>query len=434
MTELLRATILHTTANPFRTEGALAFHADGGLLIRDGRIAACGDFGSVAEPGIPVTDLRGGYLLPGFIDTHLHFPQLRIIGGLGHQLLDWLEQHALPEESRMADLQHAQRIAKAFTRQLAAHGTTTALVFGAHFAPATAELFTAAASAGLRLIGGMVMADRLLRPELHQTPESAYRDGTQLIRQFHRQGRLLYAVTPRFALANSEAMLEVCQTLVGEHEGLRIQSHLNENPREIEAVAGLFPWASDYFAVYERYGLCGPLAVMAHNIHPGAGELARLAATRTSVAHCPGSNSALGSGIFPLRRHLDAGVHFALGTDVGGGLGFGMPKEALQAYLVQRLAPEGELLSPAHLLYLATLAGAESLGLTELTGNFVPGKAADLVYLRPPAESALAASLELADSPSRILACLITQAGAESVRQVRVDGQVIHEGGMNDSR
>lgn len=428
MTELLRATILHSTANPFRQTDSLAFHADGGLLIRDGYIAACGDFAALQQPGIPVTDLRPGYLLPGFIDTHVHFPQLRILGGLGHQLLDWLEQHALPEEARMADLPLAARIAQAFTRHLAAHGTTTALAFGAHFAPATAELFLAAQHTGLRLISGMVLADRLLRPDLHQTPAAAYQECTGLIRQFHQQGRLLYAVTPRFALANSEAMLEVCQALVRENPGLRIQSHLNENPDEIATVARLFPWAADYFAVYERYGLCGPLTVMAHNVHPQPRELASLAQTRTSIAHCPCSNSALGSGVFPLHRHLGAGVHFALGTDVGGGIGFGMPKEALAAYLVQRVGPEPHLLDPAHLLYLATLAGAEALGLAELTGNFVAGKVADLVHLRPPPDSPLAASLELAETPERILAALFTQAGPESVRQVRVDGAIIYSG------
>ena len=426
MTEILRATILHARSNPFRTEGALAHHDDGGLLIRDGRIAACGDFALVrkANPEAVVHDMRGGYLLPGFVDTHVHFPQLRVIGGLGRSLLDWLEHHALPEEARMAEVTHATRIARGFTSALAAHGTTTALVFGAHFSAATAELFEAAA--GLRILSGMVLSDRLLRPELHQTPQAAYRDSTQLIRRYHGHGRLLYAVTPRFALSTSEAMLEVCQTLMRENEGVRVQSHLNENAIEIAEVARLFPWASDYFDVYERYGLCGPRAVMAHNVHPHARELERLAGTRTSIAHCPCSNSALGSGMFPIRRHLAAGVHVALGTDVGGGTGFGMPKEALQAYLMQRLTPDGLPLDPAALLYLATLAGAEAVGLEELTGNFETGKAADLLYLRPPAGGPLAFSLEVADSAERILAALFTQAGPESVREVRVDGEIVH--------
>ena len=278
----------------------------------------------------------------------------------------------------------------------------------------------------------MVLSDRLLRTELHQSPESAYQDSTALIRRFHRRGRLLYAVTPRFALSASEAILEVCQTLMKENEGVRFQTHLNEDSLEIQHVARLFPWAPDYFAVYERYSLRGPRAVMAHNVHPGTGELERLAATKTSISHCPCSNAALGSGFFPMRRHLKAGVHFALGTDVGGGTGFGMPKEALQMYLAQRLAPEGLLVGPAMLLYLATLAGAEAVGLAEVTGNFETGKAADCVYLKPPAGSPFEYSLELAESPEQILAAIFTQAGQESVREVRVDGETVYRADLHD--
>ena len=423
MTELLRAPILHS-----RSAEALVFHEDGGLLIEGSRIVQCGDFTAIREQhrDVAVRDLRGGYLLPGFVDTHIHFPQLRVIGGLGRSLLDWLEQHALPEEALMADVAHATRIAQGFTRALAAHGTTTALVFGAHFASATAELFSAAAASGLRVMSGMVLSDRLLRPDLHQTPEAAYRESSQLIARFHGQGRLHYAVTPRFALSASEAMLEVCQTLVGENEDVRVQSHLNENALEIAEVKRLFPWARDYFSVYERYGLCGPLAVMAHNVHPTMHELECLGGTRTSVAHCPCSNAALGSGLFPFARHQAAGVHVALGTDVGGGTGFGMPKEALQAYLLQRVMPDGALLDPGRLLYLTTLAGAEALGLGGVTGNFQAGKAADFVYVKAPAASPLAYSLVLADTAERILAAIFTQAGAESIHEVQVDGEVVH--------
>jgi len=421
VTELLRATIAHTPA------GNLVYHEDGGLLIRDGRIGACGDFTAVRRqhPDAAVTDLRGGFLLPGFVDTHIHFPQLRVIGGLGRQLLDWLEHHALPEEARMADVNHATRIAKGFTQALASYGTTTALVFGAHFSGATLALFEAAS--GLRILSGLVLSDRTLRPELHQTPEAAYRESTELIRRYHGKGRLRYAVTPRFALSTSEAMLEVCQTLMRENDRVLLQSHLNENKQEINEVARMFPWAPDYFGVYERYGLCGDRAVMAHNVHPTVFELERLAGTKTSVAHCPCSNAMLGSGIFPMRRHRNAGVHFALGTDVGAGTGFGMPKEALQAYMTQRLSPDGLLLDPAQLLYRMTLAGAEALGLQAETGSLEPGKAADVVYLRPPINSPLAFSLEEKEDASGVLAALLTQAGPETVRWVRVEGMLVRE-------
>jgi guanine deaminase len=426
--ELLRAHLFHTPRNPFRSDKGLESYADGGLLVRDGKVVACGEYSEIhaAYPEAPTTDLRGGFLLPGFVDTHIHFPQLHVLGGLGRQLLDWLEYVALPEEARMAESAYACQTARAFVNALAAHGTTTALVFGAHFAGATASLFEAAEKFGLRIVSGMVLSDRRLRPELHQLPADAYRESTDLIRRFHGKGRLLYAVTPRFALSASEAMLEVCQTLLRENPRVRFQTHLNENRQEIAEVAQLFPWASDYLNVYERFQLGGRGAVMAHNVHPSDSEVERLAASGTAVSHCPCSNAALGSGLFPLRRHIAAGVKCALGTDVGGGTGFGMLKEGLQAYLLQRLAPDGVLLSPGHLLYLATRAGAEALGLDEEIGDFSPGKAADLVYLRPPEGSPLAAVIEQARDTDRILAALFTLGGAESVREVRVEGAAVY--------
>jgi len=428
--ELLRAPLFHTPRNPFLEDRALESHEDGGLLIRNGRIVASGDFETIraANPEAITTDLRGGFLLPGLIDTHVHFPQLRVLGSLGRSLLDWLDACALPEEARMSGESYARETAKGFVHALASHGTTTALVFGAHFAAATAALFEAGRVSGLRIASGLVMSDRRLHPELHQTPEAAYHDCNELIRCFHGRGRLLYAVTPRFALSASEAMLEVCQTLLKEHDGLRFQTHLNENPQEIAEVARLFTWAKDYLAVYERYGLGGRRAVMAHNVHPTASEIDRLASDGTTIAHCPCSNAALGSGLFAMKRHLKAGVRVALGTDVGGGTGFGMLKEALQAYLLQRVAPEGAMLDAAQMLYLATRAGAEALGLEHETGDFETGKFADIVYIRPPENTPLAAVLERVESPEQALAAIFTLAGSESVREVRVGGSIVYKG------
>lgn len=429
--QIFRAALLHTPANPFRTEQALVTHEDGGLLVHRGRIVASGDFASVRarDPDAHVVDWRGAFLLPGFVDTHVHFPQLRIIGSLGRTLLDWLEQVALPEEARMADRRYASDTANAFVHALASHGTTTAMVFGAHFAEATAALFDAAAQSGVRVVSGLVVSDRLLRPELHQSPDDAYRDSVELIRKFHRHGRLLYAVTPRFALSTTEAMLEMCQALSREHEGLRFQTHINESIAEISEVSRLFPWATDYLGVYDRYGFGGTGAVMAHNVHASDGELERLASARTAVAHCPCSNAALGSGLFPMRRHIDAGVRVALGTNVGGGTGFGLLKEGLQAYLMQRVATDGFPLTPSQLLYLATLAGAEALGLDAEIGDFRAGKAADFVCLRPAGGTPFAAALERAESLEQALAKLFTLGDAAAIHEVRIEGTVVYQAG-----
>ena len=433
--QLLRATLFHTPRNPFVSEGALEAHADGGLVIANGRVVACGDYAALRKqyPDTTVRDLRGGFILPGLVDTHIHYPQVRVLGSLGLGLLDWLQKYALPEEARMANTDYARAVANEFVNALAANGTTTALVFGAHFESATAILFETAAQLGLRIASGLVVSDRMLRDELHQTPEAAYRTSKELIRRFHGKGRLLYAVTPRFALSTSEAMLEICQTLMREHPEVRFQTHLNENPQEIAQVQKLFPSAKDYTAVYERYQLIDERSVVAHNLHPNAGELQRLADNQATVAHCPCSNAALGSGWFPLRRHLRAGVRIALGTDVGGGTGFSLFKEALQAYMLQRLAPEGFLLEPAHLLYLATRAGAEALGLDDTIGDFTPGKAADFVYVKPPANSPLTAVAANGASPERLLASIFTLAGADSIREVNVEGAPVYSNHADDS-
>jgi guanine deaminase len=423
--EILRAGVFHTPG--WNTLIALT---DGGLVVEDGRVAACGEYASVRTlyPDAEVTDRRGGFILPGFVDTHVHYPQVRILGGLGYSLLDWLERLTLPEEARLADTVYATAIAGEFVRALASHGTTTALVFGSHFAAATAALFEAAQSAGLRIFSGLVLSDRGLRPELHQTPEAAYRESKALAARFHGRGRLGYAVTPRFALSASEPVLEVCQTLMEETEGLRFTTHINENEAEIEEVARLFPWAEDYLGVYERYGLIGEASLLAHNVHASDDALQRLSEHGASVAHCPCSNAALGSGVFPMQRHLKNGVHFALGTDVGAGTGFGMMKEALQAYLQQRVAAKPMTLSPGNMLYLATRAGAEALGLEDETGDFGAGKSADFVYVKPADRSVLAGVLKRAESMEQVLAGLFTMAGAESIREVRVAGEaVVHD-------
>ncbi len=422
--QILRATLFHTPRNPFRVPGALRFHEDGALLITDGRIAACGDYADVRQAGPEASerDLRGGVLLPGFVDTHIHYPQVRILGCLGQGLLEWLRRYTLPEEAKFTDLDYARVIAVEFVRALAAHGTTTALVFGSHFAPATSALFEAAKSSGLRIVSGLVLSDRMLLPELHQPPDCAYRDSTRLIREFHGAGRLLYAVTPRFALSSSDAMLQVCGTLLRENPGVRFQTHLNETAPEVKEVARLFPRDADYFAVYERHGLAGRHSVFAHSVRSSDAELDRMAAHGCSAAHCPASNAALGSGFFPMRRHLARGVHFALGTDVGGGTGFGMLKEGLQAYLLQRLAPEGYPLGAEHLLYLATGAGAEALGLENEIGDFSAGKSADLVYVRAPETSSLAAVMRNAPSPEHLLSAIFTLADPSCIREVWVEG------------
>jgi guanine deaminase len=425
---VVRGHVLHTPRNPFLGESALESFQDGAVAFdAEGRILATGTFSEVrrAHGDAQLEDAQGVLLLPGLIDTHVHFPQIAIIGAMGMQLLDWLESRTLPEEARMVDDRVARETARLFLRALAAHGTTSALVFGSHFPSAQEIFFQEAKSSGLRIASGLVVSDRELRPELHLTPEQALTATESLIDRWHGKGRLRYAITPRFAVSCSEEMLGACEAALGEHEGVLMTSHINENAAEIETVSRLFPWAGDYLGTYERFSLVGPRSVFAHNVHASDSELTRLAHAGASVAHCASSNAFLGSGLFPMRRHLENGVRIALGTDIGAGTSFSMFNEGLSAYEAQRLQDDGQRLGPVELLYLATRAGAQALGLDDEVGDLQPGKSADLIAIRPPPDSILEAVLESETTPESQLGAIFALARDESIEQVRVAGTVV---------
>lgn len=424
MLTLFRGRLFHTPRNPFAEVGALEVLADGAVAVEGGRVAAIGHAAEL-QRRFPEAALRGdpeSYLLPGFIDTHVHYPQGRVIGAMGLTLLDWLRERTLPEEARLADEGYARTVAARFLRSLVQNGTTTALVFGSHFVGAQEALFTEAERVGVRVTSGLVLADRLLLPALHADPETCYRASEALLKRWHGRARLRYALTPRFALSCSEGLLEATGALLEVYPEVWFHTHLNESPDEIRTVAELFPWAGDYLETYERFGLVGERAVFAHNVHVTDAELQRLAAAGSAVAHCPSSNMFIGSGLFPLRRHLAHGVKVALGSDVGGGTGFSLLKEGLMAYQGQMLLQGGVPLGPAHLLYLATRAGALALGLDDL-GDLRPGQQADFVLIKPPPGSTLEEVLEHSPSAEASLGALFTLAREESIREVYVAGE-----------
>jgi guanine deaminase len=420
---LFRAQVLDTPDDPFRG-GALRADADAGLLVVDGMIVERGPYADVRREhrDETVVDLGAGLLLPGLVDTHVHYPQMRAIGALGMPLLEWLDRCALPEEAKLADVGYAREVAGEFVASLVDSGTTTALVFGSHFAPAVDVLFERATERGLRVTCGLVVGDRLLRPELHTTAQRAYDEGRELARRWHRHGRNRYAVTPRFSLSCTDELLAACAALGNDTAGSWFTSHINENRAEIAKVQELF--GCGYLDSYDRHGLVGPRSVFAHNVHPSDAELKLLAARGATVAHCPTSNAALGSGLFPLDRHLAFGVPVALGCDVGAGTGFCLFKEGLQAYFLQQLrGPEGVPLTSAHLLHLATSAGAAGLGLRDQIGDLDVGRRFDAVWLAPRPGSPLDIGLRHADGPEDALAKAFALATVDDVRGVWVDGQ-----------
>ena len=426
---LFRAAVLDTPHSPF-AGGALRTEEDCGLLVEHGVITARGPFPRVSRdhPGEEVLDLREGLVLPGLVDTHVHFPQVRVIGGLGLPLLDWLEQRALPEELRLSDVDVARGVARDFVTGLVDAGTTTALVFGSHFPAAVDVMFEAAATWGLRVTTGLVTSDRGLPDPLLTTPERAHEESVGLAARWHGKGRLRYAVMPRFALSAGDAMLASCAATLADLDGAWFTSHVNENLREIDEVAALFGGAS-YVDTYDRHGLVTRRSVLAHDVHPTDPELATLAERGASVAHCPTSNAALGSGLFPLRRHVEAGVRVALGSDVGAGTGFSMLKEGLQAYFVQRLlGDEGLPLTAAHLLWLCTAAGADALGLGDEVGDLSVGRQFDAIWLLPEPGDPLAVGLRNATSAEDALAKVFALGTTSDVGGVWVGGDQIAAG------
>lgn len=422
--KLYRASLAHTPRNPFSHPDALETFKDGGLLVDRDKILELGEFSNVQTkyPNAKVVDCTGSFIVPGLVDCHVHFPQVGVIGTMGVQLLEWLETRTLPEEEKLSDSSYALEVAQDFLRHLVRNGTTTALVFGSHFKNAMHEFFQAADNSGLRITSGMVFSDRELRPKLHQSPQQAFASGAELIMRWHNHNRLRYAVMPRFSLSCSDKMLEVCSALLSAQPGILFHSHINENPLEIQTVKRLSN-APDYLESYERHNLVGERSVFAHSVHPTASELARMAKAGASVAHCASSNAFIGSGLFPMRSHLEAEVHVALGSDVGGGTGFSLLKEGLEAYQMQMLQADGIKLSPAHLLYLATKAGAKALHLEDQIGDFGAGKHADFVVLKAPKGSTLERTLQGSPSMDASLGALFTLAREESVKNVFVSGE-----------
>jgi len=423
---IYRATVLDTPTGDAPVGVTLRADADLALRVVEGTIVERGPFHDVAARHTTddVVDLRDGMVLPGMVDTHVHYPQVRAIGHLGMPLLQWLEECALPEEERLASVDYARSVASEFVAGMVSAGTTTALVFGSHFASAVDALFDEVERVGVRVTAGLVVSDRSLPEPLLSTPERTYSESVALARRWHGRGRTRYAVTPRFSYSASDDMLDACRAVLKDVPGTWFTSHVNENQAEVAEVARLFADARDYVDTYDRHGLVGPTTVLAHNVHATHRELDLLASQGASVAHCPSSNSALGSGLFPLRRHVDHGVRVALGSDVGAGTGFSLFKEGLQAYFMQRLlGAEGLPLAAPDLLYLATRAGALALGLDGEVGDLSVGEEFDALWVRPIAGDPLDVGLRHAESPESALAKTFALAYAADLAGVWVGGR-----------
>lgn len=380
--KIFRGRILHCLGNPETDPSAIEYLEDGLMIVDQGKILEVAHSEALTGTGLDInqaTDYGNKLIVPGFIDTHVHAPQMDVIASYGTQLLDWLEKYTFPTEMKFAEQEYAERAMVDFVDQLLASGTTTAMVYSTSHEYATDALFQAAANKEMCMIAGKVMMDRNAPKALLDTADSGFSQSKRLIDKWHNCGRLAYAVTPRFAITSTPDQLASAGGLMQSVAGLYMQTHLSETQAEIDQVKALFPEIRNYLEVYDRYGLCTDRSFFGHGIHLDDSELERLASTGGNIAFCPSSNLFLGSGLFDWEKAKAFGVDVSLASDVGGGLSLCMLCILAEAYKVCQLHDMS--LAPMQALYEITLGNARSLGLDDKIGNFRKGSYADFLVL-----------------------------------------------------
>jgi guanine deaminase len=394
----------------------------GALVVARGRIECMGPADALlAHTSLQVVDHGQRLILPGFIDTHIHYPQTDVIAAGGRHLLDWLENYTYPAEQRFRDAQYARGTAEFFCDELLRNGTTSAQVLGTVHAVSVSSFFEVAAARQLRMIAGKALMDLSCPQGLCDDALSGERDSRELIERWHGHGRLHYAITPRFALSSTVEQLRSAGRLAQRYPDVFVHSHLAENRQEVQLVAQRFPERRSYLDVYDHYGLLRARATYAHCIHLDDTDRRRLAASGAGAAFCPSSNLYLGSGLFDLAAADACGMRVALATDVGGGSSFSMLRTMGEAYKVAQLL--GQSLSPLRAFYLATLAGARLLRLEHLIGSLGAGHEADFVVLDPRATPLLARRSEQCRTLSECLQLFMILGDERAVAQTYILGR-----------
>jgi len=422
-----RAGILHFTGDPAFDDKAYAWHEDGLLVIEDGRVKAAGDYARLHK-SLPqdamLHDYRGKLIVPGFIDTHIHYPQTDMIASPAPGLLPWLETYTFPNERKFDDPEHAQEVARFFLDELLRCGTTTAMVYCTVHPESVNAFFGESHRRNLRMVAGKVLMDRHCPEFLCDSAEGGVRQSEELIKSWHKHGRQLYAITPRFAPTSTEAQLQLAGELARAYPDTFLQTHVAENMDEVAWVKSLFPNSRSYLDVYDSYGMMRPRAMYAHCIWLDDHDRARMRETQSAASVCPTSNLFLGSGLFDFQRADAARVPVALATDVGGGTSFSMLQTMNEVYKVARMG--GTFLPALRMFYMSTLGGARAMQLEGTIGNFVPGVEADFVVLDPQATPLLARRTARSESLEELLFALALLGDDRTVAATYSGGNRVH--------
>jgi len=428
--KLLRGRLLSFKRAPqsLSDQESYSYETDGGLLIEGGKIIAAGSYADVkakAPDDAEEIDHRPHLIMPGFIDTHLHFPQMQVIASYAANLLEWLNTYTFPEECRFVETAHAQKIATHFYDELIRHGTTTAVAYCSVHKTSADAYFAEAMKRGMCMVGGKVMMDRNAPQGLLDTPEMGYDETRAVIAEWHGKGRNHVAITPRFAITSTPQQMEAAGALAREFPDLHIQTHLSENHDEIKYTCELYPEAIDYTDIYARYGLLGKKTLFGHCIHLSDREADAMSEAGSIAVHCPTSNLFLGSGLFPLKAlsRRDKPVRIGVATDIGGGSSYSMLRTMDEAYKIQQLL--GERLNPLDSYYHMTLGNAEALSLADSIGTLETGTDADIVVLNAAATPAMALKMDVVKTLVEELFLLQTMGDDRSIIETYVAGNAM---------
>ena len=422
----LKGRILSFDRDPGRSEdNSYTYFESGVVLIEGGYISAVGENIRIPEEA-QITDYGDYLICPGFIDAHVHYPQINIIASYGEQLLEWLKKYTFPEESRFSDKKFATSVASFFLDELVKNGVTTASVFCTSHPNSVDAFFEESSKRDLRMIAGKVLMDRNAPEGVCDTAQAGYNHSKELIEKWHQIGRNLYAITPRFAPTSSPEQLEMAGQLYSEVDNVYVQSHVSENVAEIEWVKKLFPEAKTYIEIYQNFNLLGPRSLYGHGIYFSDEDIELVSSTGTGIVHCPTSNLFMGSGLFELKKMYDAKVSIALGSDIAGGTSLSPFSVMKGAYEIAQL--KGFSLSPLQAFYMATLGSSKTLHLDDKIGKLVPGYEADLVVIDLESTSIIKNRLQQgAQNLEDLLFAQIILADERSIAATYCNGNILYQ-------
>ena len=422
--KILTGQTLAFRGNPFvePPETCVSHDSRGAVVVLDGKILETGSADAMLakHANAQVSRFGDALIMAGFVDAHAHYPQTAIIASWGSRLKEWLERYAFPEEMKFNDPDYADAIADRYLNLLLNHGTTTACSYCTVHSESADALFRKAESMNLRLIAGKTCMDRNAPESLLDSAKSSYDQSKLLLNRWHGKGRLRYAITPRFAPTSTPEQMEILGALWSEHPDCLMQTHLSEQTEEVAWVRELFPRARDYLDVYESFGLLGPNALYGHAIHLRDREVSRIKEVGAALAHCPTSNTFIGSGLFDLNGLARDRIRIGLATDTGGGSSFSMLRTMAAAYEIGQL--KGVAAHPSQLLWLATKGSADTLGVSDCIGNLESGLEADLVVLDLRSTEAIAQRADQAEDFWEMLFPTIMMGDDRAVRSVWVCG------------